>query len=190
MPERFRFTPQRIPEVLLVTHHLFGDARGFFTETYRENEFAAAGMPRFVQDNYSRSARGVLRGLHFQNEPNALGKLVRCLRGRILDVAVDIRRGSPTYGQWVAVELGEDAPTMLYIPPGFGHGFCTLSDTADVLYKQTGYFSPEHDRGFRWNDPSIAVAWPFGEPSLSAKDAAAPLLADADNHFVYRRQNP
>jgi dTDP-4-dehydrorhamnose 3,5-epimerase len=189
MPERFSFTPQRIPDVLLVTQAVFGDDRGFFTEVWREADFLAAGLPRFVQENHSRSVKGVVRGMHYQDEPKALGKLVRCLHGHIFDVAVDIRRGSPTYGKWVGVELSDAGATMLYVPPGFAHGFCALSDTADVAYKQNDYYSPAHDRGFRWNDPAVAIDWPVREALLSPKDAAAPLLADAENHFVYGKKH-
>jgi dTDP-4-dehydrorhamnose 3,5-epimerase len=187
MSDRFRFVPQHIPEVLLVEHKRFGDARGFFTETFRAGDFAEAGLPAFVQENHSRSARGVLRGLHYQLDPAAIGKLVRCLRGRIFDVAVDIRTGSPTYGQWAGAELTEDSSTMLWVPVGFAHGFCALTDTADVAYKQTGYWSPDHERSIRWNDPAIGINWPIDNPTLSPKDAAAPLLAQASNTFTYRR---
>jgi len=178
-------TPQRLPEVLLLTHDLYGDERGFFAEVFRESLFAENGLPRFVQENHSRSRRGVLRGLHYQKEPEAIGKLVRCARGRIFDVAVDIRKGSPTFARWVAAELSAEAGTMLYVPPGFAHGFCTLSDEADVIYKVTGYYAPDCDRGIRWDDPAIGIAWPVRAPELSGKDAAAPLLAEADNNFVY-----
>jgi dTDP-4-dehydrorhamnose 3,5-epimerase len=180
----FRFVPQSIPEVLLIEHDRHGDARGFFAETYREQDFAPHHLPRFVQDNHSRSARGVLRGLHYQNPPKPLAKLVQCVRGKIFDVAVDIRRGSPSFGRWVGVELSEDRPQMLLVPVGFAHGFCTLSDTADVFYRQSDYWAPACERSIRWNDPYIGIAWPIAEPILSAKDAAAPLLADADNQLA------
>ena len=182
-----RFVPQRIPDVVLIEHQRFADARGFFAETFRADQLARAGLPPFVQENHSRSAKGVLRGLHYQNPPHALGKLVRCARGRVFDVAVDIRKGSPTYGRWVAVELDEEVPAMLWVPAGFAHGFCALTDGAEILYKQTDYYAPEVDRGIRWNDPAIGVAWPLAQPVLSAKDAVAPLLAEADNRFEYRR---
>jgi len=174
----FTVTPQRVPDVLLIEHPRFGDERGFFCETFRENELREHGIGPLVQDNHSRSSRGVLRGLHFQEPPVALGKLVRCVRGRIFDVAVDIRKSSATYKQWVGVELTEEDNAMLWLPAGFAHGFCTISDTADVLYRQTNYYSPEHDRAIAWNDPDIAIAWPFAEPILSDKDARAPLLRD------------
>lgn len=183
----FEITPLRLPEVLLIRPRLFTDDRGFFSETFRESAFAEHGLPRFVQENHSRSTRGVLRGLHFQKQPRPIGKLVRCLRGRILDVAVDIRKGSPTYGRHVAIELDDERPVFLYVPPGFAHGFLTLSDAADVLYKQTDYYAPECDRAIRWDDPALGIEWPSRSPRLSPKDAAAPLLADSDNDLTYRR---
>jgi dTDP-4-dehydrorhamnose 3,5-epimerase len=183
---KFTFTRLEIPEVVLIEHEIFRDARGFFLESYRENDFAEHGIPRFVQDNHSRSTKGVLRGLHYQLEPKAVGKLVRCMRGAIFDVAVDLRRGSPSYGKWVGAELTEENHRMLWVPPGFAHGFCTLSDIADVLYKQTEYYSQEHDRGTRWNDPAIGIRWPIADPQVSAKDASAPLLKDAEHNFTYR----
>lgn len=183
----FTFTPLRIPDVVLIEARAFGDDRGFFAETYKASDFAAHGVPqRFVQDNHSHSQRGVLRGLHYQKDPAAQGKLVLCVRGEIFDVAVDIRRGSPTYGQWVGETLSHDNHRLLWVPPGFAHGFCVLSEEADVLYKVTAEYAPEYDRGVRWNDPAIGVRWPVAEPLLSPKDAAAPLLAEADNNFVYR----
>ena len=143
------------------------------------------GLPRLVQDNASRSRRDVLRGLHYQMEPAAMGKLVRCARGKIFDVCVDIRRGSPHYGRWVGRELSEDDPAMIYVPPGFAHGFLALSDWADVVYKTSAYYSPEHERATLWSDPDVGIRWPRARPRLSAKDAAAPLLKDAQNNFVY-----
>lgn len=177
--------PQALPEVVLVQPRLHTDGRGFFTELVRDDLLAEAGIPPCVQENLSRSTRGVLRGLHWQNEPCALGKLVRCARGRVFDVAVDARRGSPTFRRWVGLELDADRPALLWIPPGFAHGFCVVSDVADVVYRQTGYWSPEHERAVRWNDPSLAIAWPVSSPILSAKDAAAPLLDAADVHLGY-----
>lgn len=148
-------------------------------ETYNSAVFRDAGLPEtFVQDNHSRSVRGVLRGLHFQ-EPNPQGKLVRAVRGAIFDVAVDIRRSSPGYGRWVGVELTEDNRRMLWVPEGFAHGFCVVSDSADVVYKCTRLYEPANDRNIAWNDPQIGIEWPVGNPSLSAKDAAAPRLSDA-----------
>ncbi len=182
----FVFRPLAIPDVVLIEPRLFPDARGFFLETFKASEFAAHGIDRpFVQDNHSRSTRGVLRGLHYQKQAAAQGKLVRVIGGAIFDVAVDIRRGSPTYGRWVAETLSEENHFLLYVPPGFAHGFCTLSDTAEVAYKATAEYAPEVDRGIVWNDPDLAVAWPIREPVLSAKDAALPRLREADNDFLF-----
>jgi len=148
-------------------------------ETYRADAFREAGIAHeFVQDNHSRSARGVLRGLHYQ-EPNAQGKLVRCTRGAIFDVAVDIRRGSPSFSRWFGVELSDANKLMLWVPPGFAHGFCALEDGSDLVYKCTTLYDASADRAILWNDPQIGIDWPVKEPVLSAKDAAAPRLADA-----------
>ncbi len=172
-----------IPEVVLIEPRVFGDARGFFFESFNQKAFneATATDHQFVQDNHSRSVRGVLRGLHYQlQQPQ--GKLVRVARGRVWDVAVDIRRGSPTFGQWVGAELSEDNQHQLWVPPGFAHGFVVLSDSADFLYKTTDYYAPEHERCIAWNDPQLAIDWPdAGAPvQLSAKDQAGRLLAEAD----------
>lgn len=181
----FRFQPLQIPEVVLIEPKSFQDDRGFFRETYRQSDFVAAGIPgAFVQDNHSHSVRGVVRGLHYQNPPQAQGKLICVLRGRIFDVAVDIRRGSPTFGRWVGQDLGENG-SLLYIPPGFAHGFCALSEEADVLYKVTAEYNAALDRGIAWNDPGIAVRWPVAAPVLSPKDARLPLLKDADVLLCY-----
>lgn len=179
----FRFESLAIPDVILVSHDIFRDQRGFFLESFREEPFLKQGMPRFVQDNHARSAGKVLRGLHYQIKPAAIGKLVRCLRGRIFDVAVDIRIGSPTFMKWVGVELTAENCKMLYIPEGFAHGYCALSEDSEVFYKTTGYYSAQHDRGFRWDDPAIKITWPVSDPLLSDKDRAAPLLKDAENNF-------
>jgi len=180
----FTFTSLRIPDVILVQPRVFPDARGFFLETYKYSDFAANGITEtFVQDNHSRSARGVLRGLHYQNPPGAQGKLVRAARGVIFDVAVDIRPDSATFGQWVGEILSDENHHMLYIPPGFAHGFLTLSDVADVSYKATAEYAPELDSGVIWNDPTIAIQWPAQTPILSPKDAALPRLSEADNRF-------
>lgn len=182
----FEFEPQAIPEVILVRARAFPDSRGYFMESYRLSQFAAAGIPQgFVQDNFSHSTRGVLRGLHYQKAPYAQGKLVMVLRGEIFDVAVDIRRGSPTFGRWVGVILSDENHTMLYVPEGFAHGFCVLSDEADVLYKVTAEYAPEYDRGIRWDDPDLAIPWRVAAPVLSEKDARMPALRDADIDFVY-----
>jgi dTDP-4-dehydrorhamnose 3,5-epimerase len=175
-----RVLPTRLAGLIAVEPVVHGDERGFFCETYRSEWHSQLGLPAggcFVQDNQSRSARGVLRGLHFQIG-DGLGKLVRCARGRILDVAVDLRRGSPTYGQWDGIELDEETMREVYVPVGFAHGFCVLSDVADVIYKQTAYYDPELERGIAWNDPEIGVEWPLPEAELtiSQRDSAAPLL--------------
>lgn len=184
----FTFRHLAIPEVVLVEARAFADERGFFVETYKRSEFTANGITEaFVQDNFSHSVRGVLRGLHFQKNPAAQGKLVAAIRGEILDVAVDLRRGSPTFGRWVAETLSDGNHRLLYVPPGFAHGFCTLSDEADVVYKVTAEYSPDNDRGIRWNDPDIGVEWPMARPLLSPKDAAHPTSGDADINFTYPR---
>ena len=168
-----------LPGVLLIEPDVFGDSRGFFMETWNAARFREAGLDlTFVQDNQSRSARGVLRGLHYQ-EPNPQGKLVRCSRGALFDVAVDIRRGSPHFGRWFGAELSEKNHRMLWIPPGFAHGFCALSDIADLSYKCTAFYDAAADRAIAWNDPDIGIAWLITTPTLSAKDAAAPRLKDA-----------
>ncbi len=179
----FTATETGLPGVLLITHEFARDERGFFAETFREDALAALGLPRFVQDNHAGSIRGVLRGMHYQIRPAAIAKLVRCLRGRIFDVAVDIRRSSPTYGKWVAVELAENDGRMLYIPEGFAHGYLTLTERCEVLYKTSGYYAPQYDRGFRWNDPEVGISWPINDPILSSKDALASFLKSADNNF-------
>ncbi|RLA85081.1 MAG: dTDP-4-dehydrorhamnose 3,5-epimerase [Deltaproteobacteria bacterium] len=182
----FRFRRLEIPEVVLIEPVVFSDERGFFMEVYKYSEFSAFGITeRFLQDNHSRSVKGVLRGLHYQNPPRAQGKLVRVLQGEIFDVAVDIRRGSPTYGKWVGVRLSSENRFMLYIPPGFAHGFCVLSDYAEVHYKVTDEYSPEHEAGIIWNDPEIGIDWPVESPILSERDSRWPRLSEAENRFVY-----
>lgn len=175
-------TPTTLPDVLLIEPKVFGDARGFFFESFNQQAFAqATGLTLdFVQDNHSRSARGVLRGLHYQiQQPQ--GKLVRVVRGSVFDVAVDLRKSSPTFGQWVGAELSEDNHRQMWVPPGFAHGFLVTSDSADFLYKTTDYYAPQHERCIAWNDPAIGIAWPLAEPpQLSAKDQAGVLLAAAE----------
>lgn len=184
-------TAQRleIPDVILVTPARFGGDRGFFSETYNKAAFQEQGISaRFVQDNHSLSGKkGVVRGLHFQTPPHAQGKLVRVVRGAILDVAVDIRVGSPSYGQHVAVELSADNWRQLWIPEGFAHAFCTLEDNTEVVYKVTDTYAPECDAGIQWNDPDLAIAWPISatEVLLSAKDSKLPRLADLSSPFRY-----
>ncbi|MEK9803159.1 MAG: dTDP-4-dehydrorhamnose 3,5-epimerase [Curvibacter sp.] len=174
--------PTAIPEVLLLEPKVFGDARGFFFESYNARAFAqATGLDlNFVQDNHSRSARGVLRGLHYQlKQPQ--GKLVRVVRGSVYDVAVDVRRSSPTYGRWVGVELSESNHRQLWVPAGFAHGFLVTSESADFLYKTTDYYAPEHERCIAWNDPAIGIEWPLtGAPVLSGKDQQGVSLAQAE----------
>jgi len=176
-----RIQPTAIPDVLLVEPDVHGDARGFFFESYNRHALAAAGIDaEFVQDNHSRSRRGVLRGLHYQVE-HAQGKLVRVADGEVFDVAVDLRRRSPTFGRHVAMTLSAANRKMLYIPPGFAHGFIVTSDSADFLYKTTDYWSPEHERTLLWNDRALGIAWPAGiEPILAAKDIAGVPLESAD----------
>lgn len=162
-----------IPDVLILEPRVFGDERGFFFESYNRDAFRrASGLDiDFVQDNHSRSARNVLRGLHYQVAPQAQGKLVRVVQGAVFDVAVDLRPESPTCGRWVGVELSADNKRQLWIPPGFAHGFLTLSESAEFLYKTTAYYAPECERCIAWNDPDLAIAWPLtGEPLLSGKD--------------------
>jgi dTDP-4-dehydrorhamnose 3,5-epimerase len=168
-----------LPGVLILEPRRFGDERGFFMETFHVDKYAAAGVPAtFVQDNFSRSVKGTLRGLHFQ-EPLAQGKLVQALRGRVVDVVVDVRRGSPTFRRWIAVELSGDEPRQMWIPPGYAHGFCVVSETADFVYKCTATYAPDCERSIRWDDPELGIAWPVTAPLLSKKDAAAPTLAQA-----------
>jgi dTDP-4-dehydrorhamnose 3,5-epimerase len=172
-----------LPEVRLIEPRVFEDGRGFFVETWNERSFAAAGIEAdFVQDNHSRSARGVLRGLHYQiAQPQ--GKLVRVTAGRAFDVAVDLRRSSPNFGRWTGVELNADDKRMLWIPPGFAHGFLALEDGTDLLYKCTDYYAPAHERSLLWSDPAIGIRWPLdgiGAPLLSDRDAAGIALAQAD----------
>lgn len=173
----------RLPDVLLLAPKVFGDARGFFMESWNRQTFSDLGLDLdFVQDNHSRSARGVLRGLHYQlHQPQ--GKLVRVTSGAVFDVAVDLRRSSPYFGQWTGHELSADNHRMLWVPPGFAHGFLVLSDSADFLYKTTAYYAPQWDRGIRWDDPEIGVQWPLhGATILSAKDQVLPLLRDAETY--------
>ena len=174
--------PTAIPQVLVLEPKVFGDARGFFFESFNARDFAeATGLNvEFVQDNHSRSAKGVLRGLHYQIQ-HAQGKLVRVVEGEVFDVAVDLRRSSSTFGRWVGERLSADNHRQLWVPPGFAHGFVVLSEQAQFLYKTTDYWYPEHERSLRWNDPSLGIEWPLdGQPLLAAKDAEAALLRDAE----------
>ena len=178
-----QFEPTAIPDVVLIRPEVFGDARGFFLETFSERRFSAGGLElRFVQDNHSRSRRGTLRGLHYQvKQPQ--GKLVRAASGAVYDVAVDLRRGSGTFGHWVGAKLSDENHHMLWIPPGFAHGFLVLSESADVIYKCTSFYAPEHERSIRWDDGELDIAWPLpagAEPLLSAKDRAARTFKESE----------
>ena len=178
----YTVTPTAIPDVLILQPKVFGDARGFFYESFNARDFAeATGLDvSFVQDNHSKSAKGVLRGLHYQIQ-HAQGKLVRVVQGEVFDVAVDLRKRSATFGQWVGVHLSADNHRQLWVPPGFAHGFVVLSESAEFLYKTTDYWYPEHERSLLWNDPAVGIDWPLdGQPLLAAKDAAGKPLAQAE----------
>jgi len=173
----FIFKKTKIPEVILIQANIYEDERGFFMETYKSSEFKKNGIKEdFIQYNHSYSKKDVLRGLHYQSEPFAQGKLVRCLRGEIFDVAVDIRRESTTFGKWIGVILSDKNRNQLYIPPGFAHGFCVISNDAEVVYKCTKEFSAENEGGIIWNDRTLNVSWPTSSPILSVKDAKHPKL--------------
>lgn len=173
--------------VLIIEPKVFGDHRGWFVETYSQRRMLESGIDiEFVQDNHSFSAqKGTLRGLHFQNHPHSQAKLIRCTRGRVLDVAVDIRKGSPTYREWVAVELSGDNFRQLLVPKGFAHGFVTLTDNVEVEYKVDDYYAPDCDRSIRFDDPDIGIDWGTADPIISAKDLNAPLLKDSDANFIF-----
>ncbi len=174
---QFHIVPTRIEGVLIIEPRLFRDARGFFMESYNRRAFAELGIPQeFVQDNHSRSVKGVIRGLHYQDMRAPQTKLVRCTLGRVWDVVVDLRVGSPTFGQWEAVELSAENARMLLVPIGFAHGFAVLSEVAEVQYKCDGYYAPDAEGAIRWDDPDLAIPWPIEAPLLSQKDAAAPTL--------------
>lgn len=179
-----KVTTTALPEVLLLEPKVFGDERGFFMESFNQNVFDdAVGYPvNFVQDNHSRSAKGVLRGLHYQLPPHAQGKLVRVVSGAVFDVAVDMRRSSPNFGKWVGYELSAENKRILWIPPGFAHGFLVVSESADFLYKTTDYYMPQAEGAVRWNDPTVGIAWPVpgADPQLSSKDRDAPPLDQAN----------
>jgi dTDP-4-dehydrorhamnose 3,5-epimerase len=184
-----RALPTRLAGLVAIEPIAHGDERGFFCETYRHQWHEQLGIPdgeQFIQDNHSRSARGVLRGMHF-HIGDGVAKLVRCSRGRVLDVAVDLRRGSPTYARWEAVELNDESMRELYLPVGFAHGFCVLSDVADVLYKQTAYYDPAVERGIAWNDPDVGIEWPLPRAELivSERDSRAPRLAEIEQELPF-----
>lgn len=169
------FVPTELPGVIIVEPKVYADDRGFLMETYKQSEFHAAGIDApLVQENHSRSSQGTLRGLHYQRDPKAQGKLVRVVLGEIFDVAVDIREGSPTFGRWIAVTLSAENRRSLYVPPGFAHGFCVLSPDADVIYKTTEEYAPAHEHGIPWNDPALGIRWPIAEPTLSPRDQRWP----------------
>jgi dTDP-4-dehydrorhamnose 3,5-epimerase len=183
----FTFTSLAIPQVILIEAKVSTDERGFFVETYKRSEFVKDGIAcTFVQDNRSHSLYRTLRGLHYQKNPAAQGKLVSVIRGEIFDVAVDIRKGSPTYGQSVSAVLSERSCRLLYIPEGFAHGFQVLSEDADVVYKVTIEYSPDDERGILWSDSSLKINWPIADPLISARDARLPRLKDAENNFEYK----
>ncbi|MBN1558807.1 dTDP-4-dehydrorhamnose 3,5-epimerase [candidate division KSB1 bacterium] len=183
-----KFIPTAIPDVIIIEPKIFGDSRGYFMETYKEPLFRENGISaQFVQDNMSKSVKGTLRGLHYQLDPHAQGKLVRVVRGSVFDVAVDIRRGSPTFGNWIGVELTEENKRSMWIPAGFAHGFYVFSDFAEFTYKCTDIHTPHAERGIIWNDPQINIDWPIagGLLQLSKKDANNPLFKDAEYNFSY-----
>ena len=176
MPSTFESTA--LAGVVVIVPKLFGDARGFLMETFKRSEFEAAGLPlTLVQENHSLSSVGTLRGLHYQREPKAQGKLVRVIRGEVFDVAVDIRAESSTYGKWIGVTLSDTNRKSIYIPPGFAHGFCVVSPEAEVIYKTTAEYAPDHEHGIRWDDPTLGITWPVTTPNLSERDKHWPAFA-------------
>ncbi len=183
----FSFKRLSMPDIILVELQSFPDDRGFFFESFKESEFLSGGIDKkFIQDNFSHSIRGVIRGLHFQKTPKAQAKLVSVLKGEIFDVAVDIRKNSPTYGKWVSEILSENNHKLLYIPEGFAHGFCVLSEEADIFYKVSNEYSPEHELGIIWIDPKLNIDWPISKPIVSGDDNKLPLFENLDNDFVYK----
>ena len=187
----FSFKKLQIPEVILIEPKSFADTRGSFMEIYKQSEFNSNGIPSsFIQENYSHSKKGVLRGLHYQKVPKAQGKLVNVVKGEIFDVAVDMRKGSPTFGHWVGETLSSTNNRMLYVPIGFAHGFCVMSDHAEVIYKINGSeYSPEFEAGINWNDPFIGIEWPIKSPILVPRDSDLPFLETANNNFQYNYEN-
>jgi len=183
----FEFKKASIQGPILIKPQVFHDSRGYFMETYKASDFIEQNISiNFLQDNHSCSNRDVLRGLHFQLDPKAQGKLVRVTRGRVFDVVVDIRRGSPTYGKWTSLELSEQNKYMLWVPTGFAHGVLFLEDNTELLYKVTEEYSKEHERSIIWNDPDLDISWPISAPLLAEKDAKAPRLKDIENNFYYQ----
>ncbi|OGC32891.1 dTDP-4-dehydrorhamnose 3,5-epimerase [candidate division WOR-1 bacterium RIFOXYB2_FULL_48_7] len=188
---KVKITPAPLPGVLVIETVAFKDDRGFFMESYNRDSFAAAGFTEtFIQDNHSRSKKGVIRGLHYQIKPAPMGKLVKVTRGKIFDVGVDIRQGSPTFGQWYGDLLSGENLKMLYFPPGFAHGFLCLEDETDVIYKCTGVYSPENERALLWNDPAVGIKWPLDQVTqviVSEKDQKHPGLAKIESNFTYEK---
>ncbi|MEM2160921.1 MAG: dTDP-4-dehydrorhamnose 3,5-epimerase [Candidatus Nitrosotenuis sp.] len=186
----FTFKTLQIPDVMVVEPRTFSDERGFFLENFKESEFSAKGITaKFVQDNISYSTYGVIRGLHFQKQPKEQAKLITVIKGKVFDVAVDIRKNSPTYGRWVGEILSEDNHKSLYIPEGFAHGFCSLNKESILFYKVTNEYSREHERGIIWNDPTLNIQWPVEKPIISDKDKELPSLANLDNSFTYKESS-
>lgn len=184
----FIFKKTKIKDVILIQSKIFKDKRGLFLETYKYSNFSKNGIKeKFVQENYSQSKKGVLRGLHYQKNPKAQAKIITCLKGKIFDVAVDIRKGSPNYGQWISIILSEKNKYQLYIPIGFAHGFLVLSKSAQVLYRCSKEYAPEYERGIIYNDPKLKIKWPIKNPILSLKDQNWPTLEKADNNFKYKK---
>jgi len=182
----FIFKRLEISDVILVEPDTYPDERGFFMEGYKESIFKKNGInAKFIQNNFSHSKKGVLRGMHYQNKPAALAKLVSAVKGEIFDVAIDMRKNSPTFGKWVGEILSDKNHRIIYIPEGFAHGLCVLSEAADVSYLMNHEYSPEHERGIIWNDPEVGIKWPIKEPIISKKDQRQPLLKNADTNFVY-----
>lgn len=183
----FRFTTLEIPEIVLIEPKVFPDERGFFMETYKHSDFVAHGIAEsFVQENHSHSSNRILRGLHYQKRPKTQGKLVRVISGEVFDVAVDIRRGSPTYGKWIGMMLSGQNKRMLYLPPWCAHGFYVLSDEAEIVYKVTEEYAPEYEAGIMWDDSDLGIQWPIEDPILSDRDSAWPTFREADNDFVHQ----
>lgn len=185
MPFQFVETP--IPDLMMVMPRVFADDRGFFMESYKASDFISTGIKeQFVQDNHSRSQKNVIRGLHFQRSPHRQGKLVRCISGTVWDVAVDLRRNSSTYGKWYGIELSDENKTMLYLPPGFAHGFAVLSETAEFVYKVTAEYAPESDGGIAWNDPTLGIQWPIApeDALVSEKDNQLPTLKELEEPYL------
>ena len=185
----FRFQRVDIPDVILVGPKVFSDDRGFFMEVYKDEDFAKFDIKRnFVQINYSKSVKNVLRGLHYQKEPMAQGKLIGVMQGEIFDVVVDLRKDSPFHGHWSGITLDDKRRNMLYVPEGFAHGFCVLSGEAEIIYYCTKAYSFEHECGILWNDPALNIEWPIANPVLSDKDQSNPLFKDADKNFIYQEK--